>query len=780
MSEYLEHLRTALQATTIHSQTRYSWFGRSSSRLSAKLQQSLAPKDARNYLLYDLASELYSHFYICGAATPSNIVGGYVQQTGLTPFVARLSDANSGKGCWENGWRVNAVDKDGITVVRRGLSVRARAQDCAVEKQPRSPDAPASIRLPKEYLGMSPSFYMVLGDKALDHDDEQSLLRIYWNMSAQGAVAFVRNASILLNATGLAFRLKVLSDPMLFTRCDAGVIYIRRGDYGAAARVFRLLYAEIREYLKPGTPVFTKRLAWGVALAEDPGQGESFGQSRCRLLADALIRAYELGKKELDDKLGVISERFHDEGLDLQTPFLSAGSNDHYPTFGGSLSALPYTQARRDHAPQRPQSDSLLKTADEIGRRLVREAVWDGDQCNWMGAAPAASRHEALAYRALGTDLYTGTSGVALFLAELCVASSNSEARRTALGGIRQSLGQCAALTSRNRLGFYTGGLGVVFSAARIGNLLAEQDLVKQAAKLLRACTQDLQDHREPDLLSGDAGAIVALLLLRQMLCDANLLDLARRLGDGLLETADRLGGGYSWKSPKFAYHRNLTGLSHGASGIGFALLELFHVTGDIRYREAGEGAFQYERAWFSAEEGNWPDFREGTRRKSSRARLNFATYWCHGAPGIGLSRLRSYEILRNPTDKLEASIAANTTYQVIQKEMQERNFNLSLCHGLAGNIELLLYAREVLGEEWLERSQLAWEVAEAGLDASRRNNGVWTCGVPQGETPSLMTGLAGIGYFYLRLSLPAIPSILMTRSVDFGVPPILKSLSER
>jgi hypothetical protein len=49
--------------------------------------------------------------------------------------------------------------------------------------------------------------------------------------------------------------------------------------------------------MRPGTPVFTKFLAPGLGLAEDPGQGDSFGQHRCRLLADAMILAYEQGKK---------------------------------------------------------------------------------------------------------------------------------------------------------------------------------------------------------------------------------------------------------------------------------------------------------------------------------------------------------------------------------------------------------------------------------------------------------------------------------------------------
>jgi len=56
----------------------------------------------------------------------------------------------------------------------------------------------------------------------------------------------------------------------------------------------------------------------------------------------------------------------------------------------------------------------------------------------------------------------------------------------------------------------------------------------------------------------------------------------------------------------------------------------------------------------------------------------------------------------------------------------------------------------------------MAMDVANIGIEnhASRS----WPCGVPKGEPPGLMTGLSGIGYFYLRLLDPIKnPSVLVT-----------------
>jgi hypothetical protein len=47
-----------------------------------------------------------------------------------------------------------------------------------------------------------------------------------------------------------------------------------------------------------------------------------------------------------------------------------------------------------------------------------------------------------------------------------------------------------------------------------------------------------------------------------------------------------------------------------------------------------------------------------------------------------------------------------------------------------------------------------------------------WPCGISVGCTPGLLLGLAGIGYFYLRLYRPSIPSILLAQRERLVVDP--------
>ena len=415
-----------------------------------------------------------------------------------------------------------------------------------------------------------------------------------------------------------------------------------------------------------------------------------------------------------------------------------------------------------------PSNSELLRTADGIGFRLGQQAIWHGNRCNWVGAQPVERQHggsyQGVTYEALGPDLYSGTAGIALFLAELYSETGAEQMRRTALGAIRHALSRLDTIPAFARLGLFSGWIGVALAAVRVGILLDEPALLRQARDLLHRAAAESHDPGEFDLMAGRAGAITGLIVLNHIL-DASFLDFAARLGDELLETAAKTGVGYSWKTPGLRHRHNLTGFSHGTAGVGAALLELFQVTGETRYRHAASLAYGYERHWFAPECGNWPDFREDPASPSRRqAPRKFSIFWCHGAPGIALSRLRAYEILGDVTCKDEAIAALMTTRGSIRMALESWTGNFSLCHGLAGNAEVLSCAPETLNTEPAEDAGVASQVACYGMERYAERNEPWPCGNHSAETPNLMLGLAGIGHFYLRQYRPSIPSILILR----------------
>jgi lantibiotic modifying enzyme len=74
---------------------------------------------------------------------------------------------------------------------------------------------------------------------------------------------------------------------------------------------------------------------------------------------------------------------------------------------------------------------------------------------------------------------------------------------------------------------------------------------------------------------------------------------------------------------------------------------------------------------------------------------------------------------------------------------------------------ELFLSAESTLSDGAWER--VAHQVGGWGVERLKARL-PWPCGIPNGgETPALLTGLAGIGHFYLRLADPeTVPSVLI------------------
>jgi lantibiotic modifying enzyme len=195
-------------------------------------------------------------------------------------------------------------------------------------------------------------------------------------------------------------------------------------------------------------------------------------------------------------------------------------------------------------------------------------------------------------------------------------------------------------------------------------------------------------------------------------------------------------------------------------AGIGWALLELFGATGEPRFQNAANEAFRYERTHYSAEHENWPDFRDYLRPPGSAATPIFGVAWCHGAPGIALSRLSAWRMTGNPETLQEAQAALRTT----KKSLEQANAvetGFSLCHGCGGNADVLLEADRILGAPDLREAAEA--IGHAGIERFEAQRLPWPCGLQgAGETAGLMLGTAGIGYFYVRLADPATPTVLM------------------
>jgi lantibiotic biosynthesis protein len=415
----------------------------------------------------------------------------------------------------------------------------------------------------------------------------------------------------------------------------------------------------------------------------------------------------------------------------------------------------------------------FFEAASNIGTYICKNAYWAESQCNWIGRSTqemaSTGASFALANRALGPEVYDGTSGIALFLSYLYKGAKEEEYLQTARGAIRQALEHVKNIDLRSCFGFYTGSVGIAYVATRIGVMLEDEQLLQNAISILKNLAADgiYKQQHFLDVISGNAGAIPALLKMYDSFKDHIILDLALDLGNELISSATKDSIGWSWDSKANgaeSTQHNLTGFSHGAAGIGYGLLELFNKTDKKEYRYAAEQAFSYENNWFSEKENNWPDFRKDSRIINSDSQEPvYGTAWCHGAPGIGLSRLYAYKILKEEKYMKDSLAALSTIRNLLIDKDNLSQHNYSLCHGLAGICEPLIYASEVFHDD--SYKSLATDIGLYGIEKYENPGLHWPCGIPNGETPDLMLGLAGIGYFYLRLYDPQIPSIVMLTS---------------
>ena len=113
--------------------------------------------------------------------------------------------------------------------------------------------------------------------------------------------------------------------------------------------------------------------------------------------------------------------------------------------------------------------------------------------------------------------------------------------------------------------------------------------------------------------------------------------------------------------------------------------------------------------------------------------------------------------------------IAGLKSTLISTKEILNTSINdFTLCHGLAGITDVLYHGLYELGDKWTDDTEVPFLVAETGKDLYSKNNLPWPCGSLGVDFPGLFRGLAGIGYFSLRLYDPKIQSVLMLEPQKF------------
>jgi type 2 lantibiotic biosynthesis protein LanM len=408
------------------------------------------------------------------------------------------------------------------------------------------------------------------------------------------------------------------------------------------------------------------------------------------------------GRQVVEEQLRSLSP----EGLERQLEILQLVYRQ--------MDALPAQPPTRVIPKVTDQENLFQRAAQSIAATMLHNAVRheNGHGAWWSVAhAPLKGRLQPVP---TGHDLYSGTAGIALFLANF--EASRDLARETSVDACRLALSSDLS-----------GGRGLFDGAAGFLYLLSHLDSEDEELQAWRSQLRETVEQSEPiawDIGGGAAGRLMAVAGFGSS--DFLAAEVRR-----LVKAQNSQGG---WDE---ARHQALGGYAHGSAGIAAALLRAAVCLDDADAYRAARLGFDFQKS-LDLGAGRWSDLRPGGESSLS---------WCNGSAGVGLAALEAH-LVGCPEwseDLLEPALQAVLS--------ESASSDTCACCGAMGGIDLLLEAGRILGRPAL-------------IKAARRRARPWAAAVLSGQYPlargcgtlycqGLFQGLAGLGWGFLRLADP-------------------------
>lgn len=288
------------------------------------------PDDLRRaYLLEEVKNYLYD-IYFSGEQEARDELPGLNQAVvnntiaGLNlDFLSKLQDANLGTGFVDPGWVVVRADDQGVQIEKEGLRLWVNPDAHLVSGSDLAYGPGACLKMPSSLF--AGDCYVAIAN-AGEPLAERPRIRIFFNISADGAPVLMSILSGALNAEGCRFTLNVLHDPRSFPRLDAVSLETQADRHSLICLILERHAHTLSPYLAAAAPLFSCPLAPGIGLVECPVDGGDFGLSRCELLAEALLTP----QSPSSSRHQLMVEQFTQHGLDWSRPYLNPGSTAHY------------------------------------------------------------------------------------------------------------------------------------------------------------------------------------------------------------------------------------------------------------------------------------------------------------------------------------------------------------------------------------------------------------------------------------------------------------------
>lgn len=579
-----------------------------------------------------------------------------------------------------------------------------------------------SRHLPTMLPMRSPGYVLFIGDRGPRDPAtiNDGTVRIYWNVTSSGAPVLVKRLTDALNNQREPFQFKVAHNASFWPeRADIAVLYLTLNQLVARWDTIVSVHEQIQADARPWTPAFTRPIADGLAIADDPPGGLSFGQTITRILARGIREDHARygDRSSHTTRVEHMAAALIAAGRGLESAHLNPGGAEP------RLAAITRYQsvARCSGGPLQTRRRHPSDPARVIADLIVDHAVVADGRCTWLARRSDIAGSPVL--ESSGSELYDGTSGIALFLAHAGDLQDRPRVAEMAAIAAHSSLDGLSSVEHYH--GLYGGRVGAAASVVAVGRTLDDASLRDAGTSYLLeaaapAADDDAQLH---DLIYGVSGTVLSY-------CWA-ALEAGTRARRELLKRAERLAERLH-AVPRDA----LPGLAHGLSSSALALSVLGRMSGASgTWAYAVEAAVEQERRFYNPQTQNWPGGPSGV----SESRFN----WCYGAPGIAIARLIAGERFDNPESDLVAAVAATAK---AANDFLGPAADPSTCHGKLAIVGVLELMRG-LGWQPVDNPSTNRLLDEA-LDHYSQTDVVR-------RAPGLMNGAAGAGLAALRKSHP-------------------------
>lgn len=370
----------------------------------------------------------------------------------------------------------------------------------------------------------------------------------------------------------------------------------------------------------------------------------------------------------------------------------------------------------------------VMTIADIIAEKLVWDK--DKDKCFVLTNLTVAEQRK---YTIMDSSIYY-CGGIILFYLALYKITKQEQYKKIAKGMLDAEV-ELKIGENLVDIGLFSGMGSLVYLYFESYCILEDSKYLQMMDTWLDKIDEVCGVTDEVDLSTGLSGTLILLLEIYEKERNEKCLQLAKKMAERLMIVLNEKN-----------YSMN-TGLAHGYSGVAWALYKIGHCVKNEKYIDAAIKCINKENEFFSESINNWMDL---------RARKANELYWCYGACGIGISRLKMNEICSRDILKKDMDRCRSIFVECDKHNLPQ---NHSLCHGLTGDIFVLdLYQKyykddSALGDKYKTLYQ--------NLIDDLNVNGVLWGDKEIIEDYTFMLGLSGIGYELLRLTNDNLPSVL-------------------